>query len=106
MAIELQLQIDKLEKICRLIEDGEEYGKELAGYLPLLNQSIVQFMSHIPTSGSYLEKNGLMVQILKDILYGMEQKDDVFLLDVLRYGLLEVFYDINCGRQDMEKQDE
>ena len=89
----LQLQIETVEGICRLIESEKEYMKELTGYLPVLNQTISFILECAGNPETpFMINEEFVLQVLKDILYGMEHQDSVFLLDVLRHGLLEIFY--------------
>lgn len=90
---ELQLQIDQVEQLCTLIEDGQEYMGKLTGCLPALSRTINDLLVSGRDPGNPFKIDELFtVQLLKDILYGIEQEDSVFLLDVLRYGLLEIYY--------------
>lgn len=90
--MELQSQIDKVEGICRLIEDEKEYLGDLTKYFPELNQTSGFILECVKNAKFPLMINEeFLLQVLKDILYGIEQQDTVFLLDVLRYGLLEIY---------------
>lgn len=94
MEIEWMQQIEKVESICNLIENEQEYMGELTGYLPVLNETIQYLLAYSqnPDIPLMIEEQ-FVVQLLQDILYGMEQQDSVFLLDALRYGLLELYCD-------------
>lgn len=92
----LHEHISIVEQICEKIEDHRPYQEELRGYLvPLqqLIQIILGFANNSLVSVAVNEE--FVVQVLNDIIYGIEHEDDVFLLDVLRYGLLEIYYYID-----------
>ncbi|MCM1258661.1 MAG: hypothetical protein NC307_12505, partial [Roseburia sp.] len=101
--VELQLQIAKVEYICRLIENEKEYLGELTGYLPILNETMVYILNcaqdpNIP----FMINEQFVLQVLKDVLYGIEHQDSVFLLDTLRYGLLEIY----CyGKKELQSEE-
>lgn len=99
----LQQQIEKVEEIANKIENGEQYQNDLQGYLPSLNQLITIIFEMIADPQIQLDVNQeFIVQVLNDIMYGMEHEDNVFLLDVLRYGLLEIYYYIGMEVQGEE----
>ena len=86
----LQSQIETAEQIGNKIENGEEYMEEIRSYLPSLEQTMTSIFQL--AQESVLEINTeFVLQVLNDILYGIEHRDSVFLLDTLRYGLLEVY---------------
>lgn len=90
---QLRQQIDIVEGIANKIELKKQYMNDIRAYLPLLNQSITELFRLSQDPESFLELNQeFVLQILNDILYGIENEDMVLLLDVLRYGLLQVFY--------------
>lgn len=92
MIAELQAQIEKVDFICCQIEQEEEYLGELMEYLPVLNQVIQVILACAKDPEIPFDINeAFVLQILKDIIYGIEHKDAVFLLDTLRYGLQEVY---------------
>ncbi len=90
---ELQRHIETVERIGDKIENGENYMEDMKGYLPALNQMMTGIFQILQEPASPLGLNqGYVVQVLNDILYGIEHRDSVFLLDVLRYGLLEIYH--------------
>ena len=90
---DLLLQMKAVESIGDKIERGEAYLEELNGSLPALNKIINGLFELLQTTEFGLEiSTDFILQVLNDILYGIENEDAVFLLDVLRYGLLSVFY--------------
>lgn len=92
MGENLQMHIERVDDICCLIENEDEYLGVLTGYLPLLNQVISYILASVQNPEvSFTINEQFVVQVLQDILYGMEHQDDVFLLDTLRYGLLEIY---------------
>ena len=93
MIAELQMHVERVENICRLIENREEYNEELTSYVGTLNKMVNDILAcsqnrEIP----FFINEEFVLQVLKDIIYGMENKDSVFLVDTLRYGLLEIYY--------------
>lgn len=86
---QLQLHLETAMEIGNKIENGEEYMEEIRQYLPSLNELVTEIFR--------MAENGLeidtkfVLQVLNDILYGIEHRDSVYLLDVLRYGLLEIY---------------
>lgn len=89
---ELQQQRDYAEVIAEKIEHGEAYMGELKEFLPLLNQTILTLFEMIQNGSIPIEINEKFVlEVLSDILYGIEKEDSVYLTDVLRYGLIEIF---------------
>lgn len=89
----LEQHIGLVEKIGDKIESRENYMGDIREYLPLLNQIVTEILQMMQEPGILLELNQVFVmQVLNDILYGIEKRDSVFLLDVLRYGLLEIYY--------------
>lgn len=103
--MDLQSQIEKVDGICRLIENENEneYIGELTGYLPALNQTIrfILTSSQNPEN-PFMINEQFVLQTLKDILYGIENRDAVFLLDTLRYGLLEIY---NYGKDELQSEE-
>lgn len=88
----LQSQIETAEEIGNKIENGEEYLDSIRRYLPSLNQMVTDVFQMAQGPEPVLEINPeFVLQVLNDILYGIEHRDSVFLLDVLRYGLLEIY---------------
>ena len=86
---QLQLHLETAMEIGNKIENGEEYMEEIRQYLPSLNELVTEIFR--------MAENGLeidtkfVLQVLNDILYGIEHRDSVYLLDVLWYGLLEIY---------------
>lgn len=84
-----------VEDIGDRIENRETYMENLREYLTTLNEIIKIVLGLQQNMQIALEVNQeFVLQVLTDIIYGMEQEDSVFLLDVLRYGLLKIFDDI------------
>lgn len=99
----LQQHIDVVGKIADQMENGENYFNELQGYLSPLNQMITEIFELMNNPQIQLEVNrDFILQVLNDIAYGMEQEDRVFLLDVLRYGLLEIYYYIGTELRSVD----
>lgn len=101
--MDLQLQIETVKDICLLVEKEEEYQGKLTGYFPVLTKTIEDILSCAHNPETFFDINEQFVlQVLNDILYGMEHQDSVFLLDVLRYGLLEIF---RYGKDNLQSED-
>ena len=100
---QLQQHIDTVREIGDQIEQDGDYMGKIQEYLPSMNQMIMGIVQMAQEQGSGLELDpGFVVQVLQDILYGMEHTDAVFLLDALRYGLLEVYYYVGAELQGGE----
>lgn len=94
--IELVKQIyhekDNINVIEQKIEAGEDYMPDMRTALPELNRIITEIFQKIQKSELQIDLNiNFVMQVLQDVVYGIEQEDRVFLLDVLRYGLEEIF---------------
>lgn len=88
----LRKNAELVEEIGRKIENKQSYMEELRAYMPSLNQMVTTILGITQEPQVVLELNqAFILQVLSDILYGMENEDSVFLLDVLRYGLLEIY---------------
>lgn len=82
----------KIGVIVQKIEIGEDYMSYVRTILPKLNQIMTEIFRLMQRSELQIELNiDFVVQVLQDIVYGVEQEDKVFLLDVLKYGLEEIF---------------
>lgn len=99
----LQSHIDTAEQIGNKIENGEDYMEDVRQYLPSLNRMVTDIFQMAQEPDSVLEINAqFIMQVLNDILYGIEHRDSVFLLDVLRYGLLEIYAYIGTELQNVQ----
>lgn len=97
---ELQQNIETVDKLGNLIENGECYMDELKADLPIINQMVQKIFGLMTDPQIQLEiSREFVLQVLNDIIYGVEQDDPVFLLDVLRYGLLEIYYFVGAELQ-------
>lgn len=100
---QLQGHAGAVEEIGNRIECGEHYMEEVRNYLPSLNQMVTEIFQMKQEPGVLPELNSeFVIQVLNDILYGMEHEDAVFLLDVLRYGLMEIYHYIETELQSEE----
>lgn len=86
----LNQHIEAVEAIGNKIEADEPYMDAMRAYVPSLSQMITT-VYQLAEEGALQLSQEFVTQVLNDILYGMEQEDAVFLLDVLRYGLLEIY---------------
>lgn len=99
----LQVQMDKLDRICSLIENEEEYASILNGYLTELNQTVnYLLLCSQDETNPFTINEQFVVQVLEDILYGMEYQDSVMLLDVIRYGLMEIY---RYGKDELQSEE-
>lgn len=96
----LQKHIEIVDQISNQIEFGENYIEQLKSYLPSLNEMMKTIfeLKQNPQIGLQIDWEFVM-QVLTDIVYGIEHEDTVFLLDVLRYGLLEIYYYVGAEIQ-------
>lgn len=86
----LNQHIELVDTIGNKIEAGDPYMDDMRAYVPSLSQMITT-IGQLAEEGALQLSQEFVAQVLNDILYGMEQEDSVFLLDVLRYGLLEIY---------------
>lgn len=99
----LQQHIQVVEEIGTKIEQREAYMDRLRAYVPLLNEMMTTIFELMQIPEIQLElSQEFVLQVLNDIIYGIENEDSVFLLDVLRYGLLEIYYYIGTELQSEE----
>lgn len=90
--VELQEMSRKAEELTVKIEDGENYMEQLKACLPTLNQMVMRLFEMAQNPGNQVEiSQDFLAQLLNDIIYGIEKEDSVYLIDVLRYGLIEFF---------------
>lgn len=90
--MKLREHIDKVESICEMIERGDTYTEELVRYFGEINNILSAILTCAQDENNdFVINDQFILQVLKDILYGEEHKDSVFLLDTLRYGLLEIY---------------
>lgn len=89
---QIKLHIENICKITEKIENRQDYMEDLKEYIPHMNQIIPKIINLSTDSRSNLDLNNeFVLQVLKDILYGVENEDSVFLQDVLQNGLLEIY---------------
>ena len=71
---------------------GNASMEELKKYLPYMNQVIPEILKKSEDPQIEFELNDeFVLQVLQDILYGIENEDSVFLQDVLQNGLMEIY---------------
>ena len=78
----LQDAVDKVQFICDKIVKKENYAKEMPACVQAVQAGCLKLLEKKPTDGEVLP-------LLEDMMYGMTQQDEVFLLDVLRFGIRE-----------------
>ncbi|MCI7129067.1 MAG: hypothetical protein MSA09_00595 [Lachnospiraceae bacterium] len=100
---ELERHRKVLEEIGDKIENKEPYMDSVKEYLPSLNEMTTAVLELVQNPQIALELNlQFYMQVLNDIVYGVENEDSVFLLDVFRYGLLEIYNYIETELQGRE----
>lgn len=88
--------IKQVKNICSAIDSGENYYDKMVNYFPEMKQMISKILEN------NLINEQFVLQVLNDIVYGMEKQDEVILRDTLRYGLQELyqyFYEI-CQKEE------
>lgn len=96
--------IATVEAIADKIEAGEAYIDDMRAYIPSLSQMITT-LYQLADEGVLQIDQEFIMRVLADILSGIENEDTVLLLDVLRYGLLEI-YDYIAAELQKEGTDE
>lgn len=84
----LETILSIIDNICEKILKNKEFQQELH----ICVQAVTDICPIVLQNNALSQK---FLQILKDMMYGISQKDTVFLLDVLRFGLkpeLEIVY--------------
>ena len=100
---ELQGHIEKLQEIADKMEHGQADMSEIKSYLPSMNQLITMIIELSAGPVPKIELNNeFLIQVLNDVVYGIENEDPVFLQDVLQYGLLEIYSYVNEELRDRE----
>ncbi len=89
--VELKYQRETAVDLANKIEDEEAYMDELKAYLPTLTQTISTLFELMQNEAAIEVNPDFVLQVLNDIIYGIENEDSVCLADVLRYGLAELF---------------
>ena len=83
---------DQVLRIIDQIENKDPYMEDMRGYLTSLNEMTKEIIRLTDDPQIALDLNiQFYLQVLNDIMYGIENEDSVFLLDVLQYGLLEIY---------------
>ena len=91
--INLRGQCETVESIAVKIERGDVYMDEVKAYLPTLNETMQVLFGYMQQPEMNLDISpDFIMQVLSDIVYGIEHEDSVYLLDVLRYGLIELYH--------------
>lgn len=99
----LEQHMEIVDGISNKIENREGYMEGLKEYLPFLNEIVPGLLVLLQNPGYKFEINQeFVLQVLADILYGVENEDPVFLLDVLRYGLQIIYSYISLELQGRE----
>ena len=99
MNLQEQLSHSKgtIEYICQLIESGNYYMDELNRQLIEIDEIVDKVLKMSEKKERISIDETFVLLVLKDIIYGIEHKDSVILLDTLRYGLLKIYDDIEDG---------
>lgn len=80
----LQQAISEVLNICEKIKGKQSYYQDMPGCVAAVQNASILLLQD-------KNREGKVLQLLEDMMYGMTQKDDVFLLDVLRFGLKTEF---------------
>lgn len=75
----------QIVKICDKMLQKENYMEHMPDCINTINEAI------IPRLEEEKDNTTVILHVLEDMMYGMSQQDEVFLLDVLRYGMLPLF---------------
>lgn len=77
-----QEAIEQIEDVCNAIINKENYLEKMPKCINSINNAV------LPIIESSEDMAPKVLQVLEDMMYGMTQNDEVFLLDVLRFGVL------------------
>ena len=88
---ELHVQCKTAEDLADKIEREEVYMDGLKAYLPSLTQTVSKLFAMMQNGAAIDLSQDFVLQVLNDIVYGIEHEDAVCRADVLRYGLVELF---------------
>jgi len=84
----LEKAIESLDEVCKKIIEKNSYLEQMPFCISTVNEAVTMLMKEKKINQEYL------LQLLEDMMYGMSQQDEVFLLDVLRFGLKAGFESI------------
>lgn len=73
---------EKIECVCEKIIRKEAYKAVMPECIQAVQNACILVLEEHP-------KDTEVLHLLEDIMYGMTQQDEVFLLDVLRFGMCE-----------------
>lgn len=74
--------ISEIEAVCDAIINKKSYMNKLTECVNAINSAIIPIIEENEEGASKI------IQVLEDMMYGMTQKDEVFLLDTLRFGVI------------------
>lgn len=77
----LKKAIENLDIVCEKIKTKENYMQEMPKCVEAVNGAVMMLLAEENSNQKYI------LQLLEDMMYGMTQQDEVFLLDVLCFGL-------------------
>lgn len=84
--------IEIINEICILIKTQQEYLEKLKACLSIFSQGIEYILKVSADDKIPFEINErFVVQVLNDVLDGIEREDEVFLCDVLQFGLYPIY---------------
>ena len=72
----------QIKNICDAMLKKENYMDKMPECITSINHAIMSLIEETGGDASNI------LQVLEDMMYGMSQQDEVFLLDVLRFGIL------------------
>lgn len=77
--------VNQITSVCDAMLKRENYMEKMPECITAINQAVVPRMQEAGDQAAHI------LQVLEDMMYGMSQQDEVFLLDVLRFGMLPLF---------------
>lgn len=77
--------VNQIASVCDAMLKRDNYMEKMPECIIAINQAVVPRMEEAEDEVSYI------LQVLEDMMYGMSQQDEVFLLDALRFGVLPLF---------------
>lgn len=73
--------VDAISGICDKIIKKENYKENMPACVKAIQDACVTILHQDSTDAD-------IIPLLEDFMYGMTQNDEVFLLDVLRFGIM------------------
>ena len=93
----LQNAIQEIVALCGKMIKHENYQQELPACIQAINNACMMLLQDNRETEE-------IISLLEDIMYGMSQKDEIFLLDVLRFGLKPKLEDIDMELENNQPE--